>query len=59
MPILASGSVDTEQLVKRIPPSRVLRWAQPVVLLALLGVGAGESTVELGVSLAAFGLAVR
>ncbi|WP_405617478.1 MFS transporter [Streptomyces sp. NBC_00076] len=59
VPILAGvGSVSTEQLVKRIPPSRVLRWAQPVVLLALLGVGAGESTVELGVSLAAFGLAV-
>jgi len=59
VPILAGvGSVSTEQLVKRIPPSRVLRWAQPVVLLALLGVGAGESTVELAVSLAAFGLAV-
>ncbi|KOU76067.1 transporter [Streptomyces sp. MMG1533] len=59
VPILAGvGSVSTEQLVKRIPPSRVLRWSQPVVLLALLGVGAGESTVELGVSLAAFGLAV-
>ncbi|MFF0158544.1 MFS transporter [Streptomyces sp. NPDC005263] len=59
VPILAGvGSVSTEQLVKRIPPSRVLRWAQPVVLLALLGVGAGDATVELGVSLAAFGLAV-
>ncbi|MFI9176403.1 MFS transporter [Streptomyces lincolnensis] len=59
VPILAGvGSVSTEQLVKRIPPSRVLRWAQPVVLLALLGVGAGDSVVELGVSLAAFGLAV-
>ncbi len=59
VPILAgAGSVSTEQLVKRIPPSRVLRWSQPVVLLALLGVGAGESLVVLGVSLAAFGLAV-
>lgn len=59
VPILAGvGSVSTEKLVKRIPPSRLLRWAQPVVLLALLGVGAGESTVELGVALAAFGLAV-
>ncbi|WLW53129.1 MFS transporter [Streptomyces sp. YU58] len=59
VPVLAGvGSVSTEQLVKRIPPSRVLRWAQPVVLLALLGVGAGDSVVELGVSLAAFGLAV-
>ncbi|WP_405586960.1 MFS transporter [Streptomyces sp. NBC_01092] len=59
VPILAGvGSVTTERLVKRIPPSRVLRWSQPVVLLALLGVGAGERMVELGVALAAFGLAV-
>ncbi|MFI0511187.1 MFS family permease [Streptomyces canus] len=59
VPILAGvGSVSTEHLVKRIPPSRLLRFAQPVVLLALLGVGAGDTTVELGVSLAAFGLAV-
>ncbi|MFC8241211.1 MFS transporter [Streptomyces chartreusis] len=59
VPILAGvGSVATERLVKRIPPSRVLRWSQPVVLLALLGVGAGERLVELGVALAAFGLAV-
>lgn len=59
VPILAGvGSVSTEKLVKRIPTSRLLRWAQPVVLLALLGVGAGESAVELGLALAAFGLAV-
>uniref|UniRef100_UPI0006B34980 MFS transporter n=1 Tax=Streptomyces sp. NRRL B-24085 TaxID=1709476 RepID=UPI0006B34980 len=59
VPILAGvGSVSTEHLVKRIRPSRLLRLAQPVVLLALLGVGAGDSTLELGVSLAAFGLAV-
>ena len=59
VPILAGvGSVSTEHLVKRIPPSRLLRFAQPVVLLALLGVGAGDSTFELGVSLGAFGLAV-
>jgi len=59
VPVLAGvGSVTTEQLVKRIPPSRLLRWSQPVVLLALLGVGAGDRMVELGVALAAFGLAV-
>ncbi|KOG41022.1 MFS transporter [Streptomyces resistomycificus] len=59
VPILAGvGSVSTEHLVKRIPPSRILRWSQPVVLLALLGVGAGDSMLELGLSLAAFGLAV-
>ncbi|MEU0407404.1 MFS transporter [Streptomyces griseorubiginosus] len=59
VPILAGvGSVSTEQLVKRIRPSRLLRYAQPVVLLALIGVGAGDSMAELGISLAAFGLAV-
>ncbi|MER5603315.1 MFS transporter [Streptomyces sp. NPDC002265] len=59
VPVLAGvGSVTTEQLVKRIPPSRLLRWSQPVVLLALLGVGAGDRMVELAVALAAFGLAV-
>ncbi|MGN9819215.1 MFS transporter [Streptomyces sp. SD11] len=59
VPILAGvGSVCTEHLVKRVPPSHVLRWAQPVVLLALLGVGAGDGLWELGLALAAFGLAV-
>ncbi|MFD5570817.1 MFS transporter [Streptomyces cadmiisoli] len=59
VPVLAGvGSVVTERLVKRIPPSRILRWSQPVVLLALLGVAAGERMVELAVALAAFGLAV-
>ncbi|MGW7547587.1 MFS transporter [Streptomyces sp. NPDC054770] len=59
VPILAGvGSVTTEQLVKRIRPSRLLRWSQPVVMLALLGVGAGGNLAELAVSLAAFGLAV-
>ncbi|MET8830878.1 MFS transporter [Streptomyces sp. NPDC004610] len=59
VPILAGvGSVVTERLVRRVRPSAVLRWSQPVVLLALSGVGAGEGMVELGVSLAVFGLAV-
>ncbi|MER6353050.1 MFS transporter [Streptomyces sp. NPDC001634] len=59
VPILAGvGSVTTEQLVKRIRPSRLLRWSQPVVLLALLGVGAGDRMAELGIALAAFGLTV-
>ncbi|MFE1863661.1 MFS transporter [Streptomyces anandii] len=59
VPILAGvGSVTTEQLVKRVRPSRLLRWSQPVVLLALLGVGAGGRMAELAVALAAFGLAV-
>ncbi|MFE2973071.1 MFS transporter [Streptomyces sp. NPDC059340] len=59
VPILAGvGSVTTEQLVRRIRPSRLLRWSQPVVLLALLGVGSGDRLVELAVALGAFGLAV-
>ncbi|MFF9337868.1 MFS transporter, partial [Streptomyces albogriseolus] len=50
VPVLAGvGSVTTEQLVKRVRPSAVLRWSQPVVLLALLGVGAGEGMAELAV----------
>ncbi|MFF9274843.1 MFS transporter [Streptomyces griseosporeus] len=59
VPVLAGvGSVTTERLVRRIPPSRLLRWSQPVVLLALLGVGAGDRMAGLAVALAAFGLAV-
>ena len=59
VPVLAGvGSVCTEHLVKRIPPSLVLRWSQPVVLLALLGVGAGDHVAEVAVALGAFGLAV-
>ena len=59
VPVLAGvGSVTTEQVVKRVPASRLLRWSQPVVLLALLGVGAGRTMAWLGVALAAFGLAV-
>ncbi|MFJ6654747.1 MFS transporter [Streptomyces sp. NPDC091377] len=59
VPILAGvGSVATERLVRRVRPSGVLRWSQPVVLLALFGVGAGEGMAGLAVSLAVFGLAV-
>jgi predicted MFS family arabinose efflux permease len=59
VPVLAGvGSVTTEQLVKRVRPSLLLRCLQPVVLLALLGVGAGDQLFELGLALAAFGLAV-
>ncbi|WP_242592027.1 MFS transporter [Streptomyces sp. GB4-14] len=59
VPILAGiGSVSTERLVRRVPPSRVLRWSQPVVLLALLVVGAGRQMAVLALALAAFGLAV-
>ncbi|MFB6773490.1 MFS transporter [Streptomyces sp. NPDC056337] len=59
VPILAgAGSVATERLVRRVRPSRVLRWSQPVVLLSLLGVGAGDRMAVLAVALGVFGLAV-
>ncbi|GAA0325592.1 MFS transporter [Streptomyces polychromogenes] len=59
VPVLAGvSSVATEHLVKRVAPSVVLRWAQPVVLLALLGVGAGSRMWHVAVALGVFGLAV-
>lgn len=51
VPILAgAGSVVTERLVRRIAPSAVLRWSQPVVMLALLGVAAGTDVWQVAVS---------
>ncbi|MEV6580689.1 MFS transporter [Streptomyces sp. NPDC051582] len=59
VPILAGvSSVATEHLVKRVGPATVLRWAQPLVLLALLGVGAGSQMWHAAVALGAFGLSV-
>ncbi|MGY3337024.1 MFS family permease [Streptomyces filamentosus] len=59
VPILAgAASVATEKVVARVAPSRVLRWSQPVVLLALLGVGAGDALWTAAVALGAFGLSV-
>ncbi|CAM5450434.1 MFS transporter [Streptomyces parvulus] len=59
VPVLAgAGSVATERLVRRVRPSRVLRWSQPVVLLSLLGVGAGDRVAALALALGVFGLAV-
>ncbi|MEU3689328.1 MFS transporter [Streptomyces narbonensis] len=59
VPILAGvASVVTEKVVARVGPAVVLRWAQPVVLLALLGVGAGTELWEVAVALGLFGLAV-
>ncbi|NML54966.1 MFS transporter [Streptomyces sp. R302] len=59
VPILAGvASVATEKVVARVAPSRVLRWSQPVVLLALLGVGAGDALWMAAVALGVFGLAV-
>ncbi|MGY4390400.1 MFS transporter [Streptomyces sp. TE12347] len=59
VPILAgASSMATEHLVKRVAPSVVLRWAQPLVLLSLLGVGAGGQMWHVAVALGAFGLSV-
>ncbi|MDP9951156.1 MULTISPECIES: MFS transporter [Streptomyces] len=59
VPILAgAGSVATEKVVARVRPSVVLRWAQPLVLLALLGVGAGREMWHAAVVLGVFGLSV-
>ncbi|CAK7282030.1 MFS transporter [Streptomyces misionensis] len=61
VPVLAgAGSVATEQLVKRVRPSRLLRWSQPVVLLALLATGAAGrgQLAAVAVALGVFGLAV-
>ncbi|MFE6700487.1 MFS transporter [Streptomyces sp. NPDC057718] len=59
VPILAgAGSVATEKVVARVRPGVVLRWAQPLVLLALLGVGAGREMWHVAVALGVFGLAV-
>ncbi|QUI33188.1 MFS transporter [Streptomyces alfalfae] len=59
VPLLAGvGSVATGKLVEKMPPSGVLRWSQPVVLLSLLGVGSGEELWQVALALGAFGLAV-
>ncbi|MGW5847155.1 MFS transporter [Streptomyces sp. NPDC055254] len=59
VPVLAgAASVATEHLVKRVAPSTVLRWAQPVVLLSLLAVGAGDRMWHVAAALGAFGLSV-
>ncbi|MFG3533104.1 MFS transporter [Streptomyces sp. NPDC047917] len=59
VPILAGvGSVVTEKVVVRVRPGVVLRWAQPVVMLALLGAGAGNALWEAALALGVFGLSV-
>lgn len=59
VPVLAGvGSVVTEQLVKRLPAGRVLRCVQPVVCLALVGVGSVGTMAQVAVGLAVFGLSV-
>ncbi|MEU7024934.1 MFS transporter [Streptomyces sp. NPDC046203] len=59
VPVLAGvSSVLTEKLAARVGPAAVLRWAQPVVLLALLAVGAGSGLGWAALALGLFGLSV-
>ncbi|TXS56292.1 MFS transporter [Streptomyces sp. t39] len=59
VPVLAGvGSVLTGRAVRRLAPSTVLRWSQPVVLLSLLGVAGGREVWHVAVALGVFGLAV-
>ncbi|MET9799130.1 MFS transporter [Streptomyces sp. NPDC006368] len=59
VPLLAGvGSVLTGKLVRRVAPSVILRWAQPVVLSTLVALGAGDRLWHLGFALAVFGPAV-
>ncbi|WFB08094.1 MFS transporter [Streptomyces sp. LX-29] len=59
VPVLAGlASLGTERLVRRVRPSTVLRWAQLSVCLALVAAGSGREVWQLGLALAAFGLAV-
>ncbi|MQY15721.1 Inner membrane protein YbjJ [Streptomyces sp. RB5] len=59
VPILAGvGSVVAEHAVRRVRPSVLLRWTQPVVGLALVGAGAGDQMWQAAVALGAFGLVV-
>jgi len=59
VPVLAGvSSVLTEKVVGRVGAAVVLRWAQPLVLLALLGVGAGDRMWMAAAALGVFGLAV-
>lgn len=59
VPVLAGvGSVTTEQLVKRVRPTVVLRCVQPAVCLALLASGSGNALWECAGALALFGVTV-
>lgn len=59
VPVLAGlGSLATERLVRRVPPSRVLRWSQPAVLLSLLALTTGREPWQAAAALCLFGLAV-
>lgn len=59
VPVLAGvGSVATEHLVKRVRPSVVLRWVQPLVALVLVAAGSGNAMWQIAVALGLFGICV-
>ncbi len=59
VPVLAGvGSVATEQLVKRVPASVLLRWSQPGGAAGPGRGGRGDAMVQLAIALGVFGLAV-
>ncbi|PIM73199.1 MFS transporter [Streptomyces sp. JV178] len=59
VPVLAGvGTVTASRVVRRIPPHVVVRIVQPLICLALAGVGAGQAVWQLAVCLVAFGLLV-
>ncbi|WEH18221.1 MFS transporter [Streptomyces sp. VNUA24] len=59
VPILAGvGSVTVSRVVRRVPAPVVVRIVQPVICLALTGVGAGDQVWQLAACLAVFGLLV-
>jgi MFS family permease len=59
VPILAGiTSFATGRLVKRVRPSVVLRWVQPGVGVALVGLGVGDQLWMAAAALALFGVCV-
>ncbi|MET9850552.1 MFS transporter [Streptomyces ossamyceticus] len=59
VPVLAGvGTVTASRVVRRVPPYVVVRIVQPLICLALVGVGAGQAVWQLAVCLVAFGLLV-
>ncbi|MER5772442.1 MFS transporter [Streptomyces sp. NPDC001985] len=57
VPVLAGvGTLAVARVVRRFPPSTVIRVVQPVICLTLVGVGVGRSLWQLVLCLAVFGL---
>ncbi|MER6917172.1 MFS transporter [Streptomyces sp. NPDC000594] len=57
VPLLAgAGSLTAVRLVRRVPATTVVRVVQPVLCLAVIGVGTGDAAWHLALALAVFGL---